>query len=1002
MKPAEPGRSRRNTKASSFGSQVVTSIRAQTRGGDDVTIVGVGASAGGLEAFSSMVRALPPKPGFALVLVQHLAPQHESALPTLLTSYTTMPVLQVTDGMRVEPNHLYVTPPNVQMGLTDGYFDLKPRPEDRTQYTPIDSFLTSLAEHAQSRAIGVVLSGTASDGATGVREIKAVGGITFAQKPETAKYDGMPRAAIATGMVDMVLAPAEIAIELSQVTAHPYVHDFIPTSGEELRVRDDQLRRIFDLLRPASGIDFKQYKLPTIKRRLLRRMALQRLTDVQHYIQLLEDTPGEVRSLYQDLLIHVTRFFREPESFKALAHQVFPKLVEDRGEEQPIRAWVSGCATGEEAYSLAISLLEYLHGHNQDVRIQIFATDVSDTAIEHARAGLYPGSIEADVPPDILRRFFTKVDGSYRVSNTVRDLCVFARQDLTKDPPFSRLDLILCRNVLIYMDMMLQQRLISVFHYALNPQGFLVLGQAETVGSQVGLFTLTDKKFRIYRKKTSPRAPTSLSVDYSAPGVQKRRQAQDVPQPEKALQTEVARIIFDRYAPPGVVVDADLQIVQFRGQTGAYLEPAPGEASLNLLKMSREGLLYGLRTALHAVRKSKAPVRRTGLRVKSSRGWKPVTLDVLPLTSSGRPHYLVLFQEPHKGRNDGDDAEPGTPSTPSRHARRRERQSEFELLKRELAASREYLQAIIQELEAANEELQSANEEILSSNEELQSTNEELDTAKEELQSTNEELNTLNEELHGRNEELSLVNSDLVNLLASVQIAIVIISSDLRIRRFTPMAEKVLNLIPGDLDRPIGHIKPNIDFPDLEQLILEAIDTVAPVEREVRDKSGRWFSLRIRPYKSIDNKIDGAVLTLFDVDVTKRSEQRMRLAKDYTDALMRVIDQPLVVLDSDMRVQTASEYFARALGKTAGAIVGQHLSELEGAWSFTELQERIRGSAATSSPFERVPIVVDGEDSSRRTVWVTGRWLPWHESPDTQVLVLAISAQEATPPGSEV
>ena len=949
-----------------------------------------------------MVRALPPKPGFALVLVQHLAPQHESALPTLLTSYTTMPVLQVTDGMRVESNHLYVTPPNVQMGLTDGYFDLKSRPDDRTQYTPIDSFLTSLAEHAQSRAIGVVLSGTASDGATGVREIKAAGGITFAQKPETAKYDGMPRAAIATGMVDMVLAPAEIAIELSQVTAHPYVHDFIPTSGEELRVRDDQLRRIFDLLRPASGIDFKQYKLPTIKRRLLRRMALQRLTDVQHYIQLLEDTPGEVRSLYQDLLIHVTRFFREPESFKALAHQVFPKLVEGRGAEQPIRAWVSGCATGEEAYSLAISLLEYLHGHNRDVRIQIFATDVSDTAIEHARAGLYPGSIEADVPPDILRRFFTKVDGSYRVSNTVRDLCVFARQDLTKDPPFSRLDLILCRNVLIYMDVMLQQRLISVFHYALNPQGFLALGQAETVGSQVGLFTLTDKKFRIYRKKTSPRAATSLSVDYSAPGVQKRRQAQDVPQPEKALQTEVARIIFDRYAPPGVVVDADLQIVQFRGQTGAYLEPAPGEASLNLLKMSREGLLYGLRTALHAVRKSKAPVRRTGLRVKSSRGWKPVTLDVLPLTSSGRPHYLVLFQEPHKERNDGDDAEPGTPSTPSRHARRRERQSEFELLERELAASREYLQAIIQELEAANEELQSANEEILSSNEEMQSTNEELDTAKEELQSTNEELNTLNEELHGRNEELSLVNSDLVNLLASVQIAIVIISSDLRIRRFTPMAEKVLNLIPGDLDRPIGHIKPNIDFPDLEQLILEAIDTVAPVEREVRDKSGRWFSLRIRPYKSIDNKIDGAVLTLFDVDVTKRSEQRMRLAKDYTDALMRVIDQPLVVLDSDMRVQTASEYFARALGKTAGAIVGQHLSELEGAWSFTELQERIRGSAATSSPFERVPIVGEGEDSSRRTVWVTGRWLPWHESPDTQVLVLAISAQAATPPGNEV
>jgi two-component system CheB/CheR fusion protein len=1001
MQPAKPGRSRRQAKAISFEAPVVTSIRAQPRVGDEVTIVGVGASAGGLEAFSSMVRALPPKPGFALVLVQHLAPQHESALPTLLTSYTTMPVLQVTDGMRVEPNHLYVTPPNVQMGLTDGYFDLRPRPDDRTQYTPIDSFLTSLAEHAQSRAIGVILSGTASDGATGVREIKAAGGITFAQKPETAKYDGMPRAAIATGMVDMVLAPAEIAIQLSQVIAHPYVHDFVPSSGEELSVRDGQLRRIFDLLRPVSGIDFKHYKLPTIKRRLLRRMALQRLTDVQHYIRLLEETPAEVRSLYQDLLIHVTRFFREPESFKALAQQVFPKLVEGRGQDQPIRAWVSGCATGEEAYSLAISLLEHLHGHNQDARIQIFATDVSDTAIEHARTGVYPASIEADVPPETLRRYFTKIDGSYRVTRTVRDFCVFARRDLIKDPPFSRLDLILCRNVLIYMDVMVQQRLISVFHYALNPQGFLVLGQAETVGSQVGLFNLADKKFRIYRKKTSTHTPIALSVDYPARGVQQKRQPPDASQPEKALQSEVARIIFDRYAPPGVVVDSDLQIVQFRGQTGAYLEPAPGEASLNLLKMAREGLLYGLRTALHTVRKSQVPVRRTGLRVRLSRGWKPVSLDVLPLTSSGRPHYLVLFQEPNKGRNDGDHAEPITPGAPSRRAQGRERQTEFDLLERELAASREYLQSIIQELEAANEELQSANEEILSSNEELQSTNEELDTAKEELQSTNEELNTLNEELHGRNEELSLVNSDLVNLLASVQIAIVIISSDLRIRRFTPMAEKVLNLIAGDVDRPIGHIKPNIDCPDLERLIHEAIDTIAPVEREVRDKSGRWFSLRIRPYKNVDNKIDGAVLTLFDVDVTKRSEQRMRLAKDYTDALMRVIDQPLVVLDRDMRVQTASEYFARALGKTAGAIVGQHLSELDGAWRFAELQERIRSSALTSSPFERVPIAVTGEDSSRRTVWVTGRWLPWHESPDSQVLVLAISAQEPTSRMSE-
>jgi two-component system CheB/CheR fusion protein len=980
----------------------VPSAPAPSRSSDEVTIVGVGASAGGLEAFSGMLRVIPPKPEYAIVLVQHLAPQHESALPTLLTSYTTMPVVQVTEGMRVERNHVYVIPPNVQMGITDGHFHLKPRPDDRTQYTPIDSFLTSLAEHANGRAIAVILSGTASDGATGVREIKGGGGITFAQKPETAKYDGMPRAAIATGMIDMVLSPQEIALKLTEVAAHPYIREFMPASGEELLIRDDQLRRIFDLLRPASGIDFKHYKLPTIKRRLLRRMALHRLTDVQHYIRLLEETPAEMRSLYQDLLIHVTRFFREPESFKALAQHVFSKLIEDRGEDQPIRAWVSGCATGEEAYSLAISLLEYLHRNHQEIRIQIFATDVSEAAIEHARAGRYPATIESDVPPEILRRFFARVDGSYRVSKTVRDVCVFARQDLTKDPPFSRLDLILCRNVLIYMDVVLQQRLISVFHYALNPQGFLVLGQAETVGSQVGLFSLADKKFRIYRKKMASRMPVATSVDYTPAGIPKKRLAHDVPQTEKALQAEVSRIIFDRYAPAGVVVDADMQIVQFRGQTGAFLEPAPGEASLNLLKMAREGLLYGLRTALHAARKNKMPVRKAGLRVKSPRGWTPVALDIIPLTASGRPHYLVLFQDPNRRR--GEVERPVASPTAVRispRERRREHQSQVDLLERELAASREYLQSIIQELEAANEELQSANEEILSSNEELQSTNEELDTAKEELQSTNEELSTVNEELHGRNEELSRVNSDLVNLLASVQIAIVIVSSDLRIRRFTPMAERVLNVIPGDLDRPIGHIKPNIDCAELEQLILESIDSVAPIERDVRDQNGRWYSLRIRPYKNVENKIDGAVLTLFDVDVPKRSEQRIRMAKEYTDALMAMIDEPILVLDAELRVQAANETFTRALGVAPGTIVGRRVSELDGSWNLSALQEHLRTSSVNQTGFERVPIELDGDGTQRRTMWLTGRWVSWHESPDSQVLLLAFSTEDAPAPSGD-
>ena len=417
------------------------------------------------------------------------------------------------------------------------------------------------------------------------------------------------------------------------------------TFADDHDVAPDHLQRIYDVLRPVSGVDFRHYKLPTIKRRLFRRMALHRITDVGDYIQLLESNANEARSLYQDLLIHVTRFFRDPDSFVGLASHVFPAILEGRPPDQPIRVWVSGCATGEEAYSVAIALIEFLQKDHADTRVQIFATDVSESAIEFARAGVYPASIEADVSDERRRLYFTRVDGGYRVAKMVRDLCVFARQDLTKDPPFSHLDLILCRNVLIYMDAQLQRKLLSVFHYALNPGGFLVLGQAESVGAQGTLFALVDKKLRIHRKKDGPIGPTmTFPVDHASAGLPRgRARNRDGSPAEKVLQGEVSRAILDRYAPPGVVVDSDLQIVQFRGQTGAFLEPAPGEASLNLLKMAREGLLYGLRTTLQAARKSRAAVRKTGLQVRSGTGWLPVTLDVIPLATAGRLHFLVLF-----------------------------------------------------------------------------------------------------------------------------------------------------------------------------------------------------------------------------------------------------------------------------------------------------------------------------------------------------------------------
>jgi two-component system, chemotaxis family, CheB/CheR fusion protein len=890
------------------------------------TIVGIGASAGGLEAVSQLLDALPARSGVALVVVQHLAPGHDSSLPELLGAHTAMPVIQVRDGTRIERDHVYVIPPNVHMVVDDGMLALLPRPTDATQHTPIDTFFTSLAAVEHSPLIAVVMSGTASDGAMGIRDVKAAGGITIAQEPASAKYDSMPRAAMATGMVDLVMTPAEIGGEIAHMAAHPFARKS-KLAHDELGLRDDeQLKKIFELLRGMSGVDFRHYKMPTIRRRLLRRMALHRLTDIDPYITLLQTNPQELRGLFQDLLIHVTRFFREPESFDALVEEVFPTLLKDRDGEQPIRMWVCGCATGEEAYSLAITLVEYLQRAQVDARVQIFATDVSDAAIEHARAGIYPAAIAPDVGPERLRRFFTKTDGGYRVSKSIRDLCVFARQDLTKDPPFSRLDLVMCRNVLIYLDTTLQRKLIALFHYALNAHGYLVLGQAETVGAQATLFSTTGKRSRIHRKKTTPGEVPRVGFHLEHPAVALRKPPPASHAAEHGLEAEVSRAILDRYAPAGVVVDGDMQIVQFRGQTGPFLEPAPGEASLNLLKMAREGLLYGLRATLNSARKTKAPIRKDRLQVKAGHGWKPVSIEVIPLTGLGRPHFLVLFEEPEARHARSE-------STP-KHSKKKTPASRIAvngklgLLQRELAASREYMQSIIQELEAANEQLQSANEEILSSNEELQSTNEELDTAKEELQSTNEELNMVNEELHGRNEEMGRINSDLVNLVGSVQIAIVIVNSDLRIRRFTPMAEKILNLIPADLDRSITHINPNIDCSNLEQLIIECMDSVAPVERDVQDRQGRWYSLRIRPYKNVDNKIDGAVLALFDIDVLKKSEQQAALAHDFADAVLHFTTQPVAVLNASFEIHKANAAFAEIFHLNADDLRGRPLLKL--------------------------------------------------------------------------
>ena len=875
-----PSRSDKNARArvpakpatTPQAAKQVSSRRGSPTNAHPLSVVGVGASAGGLEAFEQLLRSLPNDTGLAFVLVQHLAPKHESMLSELLAKATRMPVVEVTQGMRVQGNHVYVIPPNADMSISDSVLHLSPLSPDRGLRMPIDSFFRSLADTHQSRSIGVILSGTASDGTLGLQAIKALGGVTFAQDEQSAKYSAMPRSAIAAGNVDFVLPPEAIARELKRIATHVKVlgPDERPEAEERI-TPDATLNKIFFLLRNFSRVDFSFYKPGTIKRRITRRMFLRKIDKLEAYLQYLRRHRDEVEALFNDVLINVTSFFREPDSFEALKTVAFPAIMAQKGPNLPIRIWVPGCSTGEEVYSIAIILLESLGEKAPNTQIQVFATDLSEGIISKARAGIYPESVAMDISSERLRRFFLKVENGYQINKHIRDIVVFAKQDLAKDPPFSKLDLISCRNVMIYMSQVLQKRILPLFHYALNPGGILFLGSSETVGGFGELFVPLDKKNRIYTKKTmqSP-VPLDFVARFHA-DQEIRVNAEEAKTLD--LQKIGEQMLLYRYSPPSVIVNDRLEIVQFFGQTGPFLDPLPGDATLNLLRMVKTGLHLELRTAFQKAKRDSA-VRKDGVLVQEDGGLKTVNFEISPIKNipGGERYYLVVFEEAN--RSIIEEPKKNKTQAPALKTGKRE-MSQLELenkrLKEELDASREYLQSIIEEQRTTNEELRSANEEIQSSNEELQSINEELETAKEELQSTNEELTTVNEELQNRNEELSKVNSDLSNLLSSVNIPIIMLGNDFRIRRFTPMAEKVMNLIPSDVGRPVTDVKPNVKTPDLRKAIQRTIDSLEIQEFRVEDHEGRWYSMRIRPYRTLDNKIDGVVIVLLDID-TRRAK----------------------------------------------------------------------------------------------------------------------------------
>lgn len=942
--------------------------------GVSFAIVGIGASAGGLEAFKQLFQALPEQTGMAFVLVQHLAPTHPSALAEILSRETKMPVAEVQGEAEVLPNHVYVIPPDRSMVIAGGMLQLLPRQPG--VHRPVDQFFRSLAKEQGERAIGVVLSGTATDGTLGLEAIKAAGGITFVQNA-SAEHEGMPHSAIAAGCVDFVLPPKEIAQELIRIGQHPRA---TPELQTEQLVDRQYLAQVVQVLLNATGVNFTGYKFNTLYRRVTRRMVFQKKESLVQYVEYLRQTPAEVDALYQDILISVTSFFRDKESFEALKTTVFPRLLKDRARSDPVRLWTLGCSTGQEAYSLAMAFTEAAEAAGSSAPLQLFASDLNAAGIEKARAGVYPMDIAQDVSPERLRRFFTEVDGSYRISKSIRESCVFSRHNVLADPPFSRIDLISCRNLLIYMEPELQRQIMPTLHYALKPAGCLWLGGSETIGPFRNLFEAEDVKHKIYARKpnagperglfplqhgAAPRPPFVPMTARLGEGVD--------------LNREADRLLSAKFAPPGVLVSADLDILQYRGDTGPFLAPAPGKASLSLLKMLREGLLVGVRAAVLRAGKDGIPMKEAGLRVKSGGGWIEVCVEVIPIKGGGKDGgFLVLFDDGRGGR---------PPSAAGEEADEMARQvlsmsgalgsltapwldTDHAHLTQELAATREFLQSVIEQQEAANEELQSANEEVQSANEELQSTNEELETSKEEIQSSNEELATVNDELNNRNAELDRVNNDLVNLLGSVQMAIVMVGPDLRVRRFTPTAGKLLNLIPTDVGRPLADIQLNLHrLTDLESLMGEVLDTVSAREREVQDKRGCWYSLRLRPYRTLDNKIDGVVVMLVDVDAMKR-------AHAYTESIVATVREPLLVLDKNLCVQTASRSFYETFRVTPDGTENRGLFELgNGQWDIPELRRLLEEVVPRDNQVNDFEVEHEFEHIGKRTMMLNARRL---------------------------
>ena len=901
-------------------------------------IVGLGGSAGSLEAFEDFFRNMPADTGLAYVLVSHLDPTHKGIMPELIQRVTTMKVRQVTDGMIVRPNSVYVIPPNKDMSILHGTLQLLEPSKPRGMRMPIDFFFRQLALDQKDRSICIIFSGMGTDGTLGLKAIKEELGGVMVQDLSSAKYDGMPQSAINTGLVDFVAPSNELPAKLLRYVNH--FSDMTRKLPSAEKKTASAMQKIFALIRAQTKNDFCLYKKSTVRRRIERRMNVHQINNINQYVRYLQENSHEIDLLFKELLIGVTSFFREPDAFEVLKEKVVPQLLKTKKGGEPIRAWVIGCSTGEEAYSIAMVLRECLDDLLPKVnfKIQIYATDIDKNAIDFARQGTYPANIVADVSLERLQRFFTKEDDYYRISKEIRDMIIFAPHNILTDPPFTRLDLISCRNLLIYLSAETQKKLQPIFHYSLSPGGFLFLGSSETIGSSTDLFSPLDSKWKIFKRRETPMARKEL-IEFPTSLTAFEARTEDIVRPQKEPDASVIEtvqtLILQTIAPPVVLINNKGDIIYLTRRTGKYLEPPVGKANLNIYAMAREGLRLELGILIRKVVNDKTKSTTKGLRVKTNGSEQVVNLTVSPLEDPEMMRGLMLVQF--------EDVETFALETQS-SKKKSKSASRLEAinneLEGELKSTKEQLQTIIEEMETSQEELKSTNEELQSINEEMQSTNEEMITSKEELQSLNEELITLNAELQSKNEELSEVNNDMKNLLDSMQIPTIFLDNNLKIRRFTPDATKIAGFIQSDVGRPITDIVSNLEYEGLVRDVTDVQRTLVFKENKVRTRDGAWYLMRIIPYRTANNIIDGVVITFSDITDFKKVQEQMAERTEYAESIIRTIREPLVVLNGDLRVISANPSFYRTFQVTHKEIEGQLLYDLGNRqWNIPALQQ---------------------------------------------------------------